>query len=330
MEETLKARAEKIIARRRAEAKDRLEARRREVFAAVPEIAEIEREFDAAGIKMVNCILDGSCDPETAVRRVMAENRLANDRKRRLLTENGYAPEYIDPLPLCSRCNDSGYDGSSLCGCVRAELNRELASEANLSDKMKEQTFETFRFDYYSDAVNPALGISNRDNMKSVYRMTKDFAENFEQTDKNLFFTGGCGLGKTFLSSAVANLLAEKGTDVLYVSANSLFPLLEDLHFNREVSEKNMYLLRHINDCELLILDDLGAEFVTPFTSAELFRIINSRLAAGKNMIISTNMSLGEVKQRYSERIYSRIAGSFDIVGFFGEDIRRIVKMEEK
>lgn len=325
---SLRSRANRIIERRKTLRRDELEARKSEIFSRFPRIAEIEKRLDETGVNLINCVLDGSCDPEEAVRKIMQENLLADEEKRNILTSNGYAPDYIENKPLCGKCGDTGYVDDHICCCVKSELNKELLSEANLSEKLSEQTFDAFRFDYYSDLPDQNLGFSPRENIKSVYRLCKSFAENFEASDENLFFTGGCGLGKTFLSSAIANYLIENGVDVLYVSSNSLFPILEDLHFNRDVSEKNQYLVRRVSDCELLVLDDLGAEFITPFTSAELFRIINNRLLSERKTIISTNMDLGELKKRYSERIYSRVAGSFEIVAFFGDDIRKKKKME--
>lgn len=319
-----------IIDNRRQELKSEIEARQEEIFAKFPRIKEIEERLDATGIKMMNCVLDGSCEPEEAVRRIMSENRAVCEEKRRILTENGYDPDYIEPRVLCEKCGDTGYVNGKVCSCIKAELNKNITSSANLSEKLSGQTFEGFHFDFYSDAPDANLGFSPRENIRSVYELCKDFAEGFDKTDKNLFFTGDCGLGKTYLSSAIANYLIANGTDVLYVSANSLFPILEDLHFNRQVSEETRYLVGHATDCDLLILDDLGAEFVTPFTSAELFRILNDRLLNNKKMIISTNMDLDELKRRYSDRISSRIIGSFEVVGFFGDDIRKKMKMEGK
>ncbi len=329
MGESIKSRANRLIEQRNILKKDELEQRRSEIFKKFPRIAEIERAFDETGIKMMNCVIDGSCTAEEAVLKIMTENKLANQEKKEILSSAGYPVDYIDNTPVCRICGDTGYVDGQLCGCIKAELNKELATEANLSQKLSSQTFAGFRMDYYSREVDPNLGISPRQNMEAVYKVCQRYAKNFENTDTNLFFFGGCGLGKTYLSSAIANYLIEKGVDVLYVSSNSLFPLLEDLHFNRSVSEKNQYLVEHIFDAELLILDDLGAEFVTPFTSAELFRIINNRLLNNKKMIISTNMGVDELARRYSERIYSRIVGSFDIVTFIGDDIRRKIKNNE-
>ena len=321
-------RVSEIIENRRQELQLEAQARRNEIFAKFPRIKEIEERLDATGIKMMNCVLSGSCEPEEAVRRIMSENRAVCEEKRRILTENGYDPDYIEPRSLCEKCGDTGYADGKICSCIKAELNKSMVSDANLSEKLSGQTFEGFRFNFYSDVPDANLGFSPRENIRSVYGLCKDFAENFDQTDKNLFFTGDCGLGKTYLSSAIANYLIANGTDVLYISANSLFPILEDLHFNRPVSEENRYIVGHATDCDLLILDDLGAEFVTPFTIAELFRILNDRLLNNKNMIISTNMDFDELKRRYSDRISSRIIGSFEVVGFFGDDIRKKMKME--
>ncbi len=326
---SLKAKASKIIERRKSVRKAEYEARKSEIFARLPRVGEIERRLDQTGINLINMVLDGSCEPDEAVNKIMLENRIANDEKRRLLSENGFSPDALDNKPLCAKCGDTGFFEGEICSCVRAELSRELLSEANLTGKQPEQTFDAFRFDYYSPVPDTNLGISPLENIRSVFALCKSYAENFETEKRNLFFTGGCGLGKTFLSSAIVNALVGKGVDVIYVSANSLFPILEDLHFNREVSEQNQYLVRRVFDSELLILDDLGAEFVTQFTSSELFRIINNRLLDERNTVISTNMDLGELRSKYSERIYSRIAGSFEIVAFFGEDIRRKKKMEE-
>ncbi len=323
---THNSRINAIIERRRAARADELDMRRKEIFKRFPRIEEIERRLDETGMQLINCVLDGSCNPEEAVRRIMAENAAVNAEKQKILINNGYSPDYIDDKPQCEKCGDLGRVNGAVCSCVRTELNRELMNEANLSEKLSAQTFDAFRFDYYSSVPDEKLGVSPRENIESVYRLCRSFAENFSSTDKNLFFTGDCGLGKTFLSSAIANYLIEAGTDVLYVSSNSLFPILEDLHFNRGVSEKNQDLVQHVFDCELLILDDLGAEFITPFTTAELFRIINNRLLSDKKTIISTNMDSNELKTKYSPRIYSRVAGSFEFIVFFGDDIRRKLK----
>ncbi len=314
--------ARRIIENRRELHRERFARRKDELFALYPRLREIEAGFDGTGMALVRRVAEGDCDSETAVREIMEENRRAAAERAKILTSAGYPADYLDDKPDCPLCGDTGRRGGELCSCVRSQLDRELSTQANLSEKLTSQTFEGFRLDCYSDEPDPGLGISPRENMRSIYNICRSFADNFATADENLFFTGGCGLGKTYLSSAIANALIAKGEDVLYVSANSLFPILEDLHFNRDVSEKNRYLVEKVFGSALLILDDLGAEFVTPFTSAELFRIVNNRLLEGKRTIISTNLSIDETERRYSPRLYSRLTGGYTILKFFGEDIR--------
>ena len=73
----------------------------------------------------------------------------------------------------------------------------------------------------------------------------------------------------------------------------------------------------------LLIIDDLGTENLTSAKSEELFTIINSRLITpNTKTIISTNLSLNDLSATYDHRIISRLMGNFNIVRFYGEDIR--------
>lgn len=330
MAETIYEKASKIIAERKNKRKWELEKRKGEVFSKIPRLRDIEAELDRYGIRMLNLIAGGECDANQAVSGIMAENKEFIKERERLLTSNGFAPDYLDIKPFCPVCEDSGFNGGEICKCLRKEILECALSEANMSKALSGQTFENFNLSYYSDEYVSEYGCSPRENMRAILKECIAYTENFEKTDENLLFCGGCGLGKTFLSSAIANKLIEKGKDVLYISCNALFPILEDMHFGREVVERAEYIVKKINECELLILDDLGSEFVTQFTSSELFRIINNRLLSGGKMIISTNLNRSMLKKTYNERIASRITGSFSMLEFLGEDIRKIKKLEGK
>ncbi len=328
--ETIYDKASKIIQERKEKRENELRRRRREVFQSIPRVMEIENELDRYGIRMLNLIVSGECDELKAVSGIMAQNKEFLKERERLLRENGYAPDFLELPPVCSVCSDTGYDGSNICSCLKREIADIAMREANLSPKMASETFQNFKLTYYSDEYVPEYGCSPRENMRAILEECMAFAKNFDSSEENLLLCGSCGLGKTFLSSAIANSLIEKGKDVLYVSCNALFPILEDMHFGRDVSEASAYIVRKLGDCELLILDDLGSEFVTQFTSAELFRIINTRLISGRKMIISTNLNREMLKKTYNERIASRITGYFSILEFLGDDIRSIKKYEGK
>ena len=319
-----------IIDGRKAKRMSAIARREHEVFAKVPRIKEIEQELDRFGIRMLNLIANGKCDSEKATSNIIAENKAYLKERDRLLAEAGFATDYLDVPPYCSKCEDSGFVDGKICSCLQSELTQIALREANLSENLAGHTFENFKLSYYSDEYVEEYGCSPRENMRAILEDCKSFIENFDKSDENLLFCGSCGLGKTFLSSAIANELIKRGRDVLYISSNALFPILEDMHFGRNVDAGAQYIINKIIDCELLILDDLGSEFVTQFTCAELFRIINTRLNSDKKMIISTNLNRNMLQNTYNERIASRITGGFSMLEFLGEDIRRIKKLEGK
>ena len=319
-----------IIDERKENRRRENERRRREVFSIAPKIEEIEQQLDRYGIRMLNLIASGECDSEKATSSIIAENKAFIKERDRILCEAGFEKDYLDVPPYCTKCEDSGFIEGKLCSCLQSEITQIALREANLSENLAGHTFENFRISYYSDEYVEEYGCSPRENMQAIVTECRAFVENFDTTKENLLFCGSCGLGKTFLSSAIANELIKEGRDVLYISSNALFPILEDMHFGRQVEDSAQYIVKKLGECELLILDDLGSEFVTQFTCAELFRIINTRLNSGKKMIISTNLNRNMLQNTYNERIASRITGGFSMLEFLGEDIRRIKKLEGK
>lgn len=320
--------AMEVIDARRRRRSEIINSRRQEIYSAIPEIGAIERRLGETGMSLLNAVCADHLSPDDAVAAIMAENRSLNAKVSQLLRESGYNSDYLDPPYVCPLCSDTGYDqDGKLCRCLKTELTDRALEDANLTKHMAGQTFDSFDLSYYDDSVTDSSGISARDNAESILSVAYSFAEHFDTTDKNLLFYGPSGLGKTFLSSAIAADLIKKGYDVLYISANSLFPMLENIHFGRG-DEKSAYISEKVLSADLLILDDLGAEFITQFTASELFRVMNMRLLSGKKMVFSTNLSLGQIVESYSERIVSRLIGSFETLRFFGEDIRKKKKYE--
>lgn len=317
-----------VIDKRREDRQNLINARKSEIYSRIPRIADIENRLSSTGMMLLKNVAENDVTPQEAVSRMMAENREYTDEIRRLLVENGYSPDYLNPPYYCRVCSDTGYDPyGKLCSCLRAEITSRALKEANLTKHMAGQTFDKFDLSYYDNDIKNSAGIGARENASSILRVARDFTDKFDYIDTNLLFYGPSGLGKTFLSSAIATELLKKGKDVLYISANSLFPALENLHFGRG-DDQGTYIASRALESDLLILDDLGAEFITQFTASELFRIMNQRLLTGKKMVFSTNLTLPEIENSYSERIVSRIIGNFETLRFFGEDIRKKKKYE--
>ena len=167
--------------------------------------------------------------------------------------------------------------------------------------------------DYYSnDLTNEATGMTARETAAKALQQTRDFVRDFDHTFQNLFLYGDTGVGKTFLSCCVARELLDTTHSVIYYSAFDLFDALAEKTFsNSEESQgKNDYIL----DCDLLIIDDLGTELTNRFVASQFFLCINERILRKKSTIISTNLSLGNFMERYSERVFSRVSSNYTMI----------------
>ena len=88
------------------------------------------------------------------------------------------------------------------------------------------------------------------------------------------------------------------------------------------VKKKPSWDYEHIYNCDLLIIDDLGTEMSNRFTVSQLFVCLNERILRQKSTLISTNLALEDLKNIYSERIFSRITSSYTVLRLTGDDIR--------
>jgi DNA replication protein DnaC len=206
-----------------------------------------------------------------------------------------------------------------MCSCLRDLCRQQQEKEvALLADD--HQHFGAFRLDYYSDRPDPKTGISPRAIMSRGFDICREYAQMFSTASGNLLFNGGTGLGKTFLSACIAREVAAKGYSVAYETASHLFAKMEKHRFHP--SEETAQEMKRINECDLLIIDDLGTELPGQFVTAAFYTLLNDRLLAGKPMVVSTNLTIDEVAQRYSPQIRSRLEGSFKLLPFVGQDIR--------
>ena len=214
-----------------------------------------------------------------------------------------------------------------MCDCLKALCTQEQIQELSKLLNLGEQSFDTFRLDYYSDATWPGRGISPRANMDLVYEVCLNYAQKFGRFHlKNLFLTGAPGLGKTFLSACIARSVSEQGFSVVYDTAGNIFAQFENRKFQRDaegVQAARDETRRYVS-CDLLILDDLGSELTTPFVKSALYELINTRLVGEKNTVISSNLTMEEAGKRYSPQIASRLMGEYYILKFFGDDIRQL------
>lgn len=282
----------------------------------VPRLRQIDLELRRSMALAAQAVFTQGGDARAAMEQVKEAN-LALQAERQLLVDASFPKGYLDESPICPHCGGSGYVGSTMCGCLRELCRQEQQKELSVL-ACGEGSFDTFRLDYYPDRVDPQLGVSPRAVMQKNLQLCRRYAEHFGSG--NLLFVGGTGLGKTFLSACIAREVASQGHSVAYETAAHLFSKLERNRFNPD--EESRAAVRKLETCDLLIIDDLGTELPGNFVTAALYNLLNDRLLAGKPMVISTNLTVEELKNRYSPQIASRLQGSFQRLVFVGEDIR--------
>lgn len=307
------------------------EARRNEIYKAIPEFKALEDEIAHASIEAAKrSIFTNVPEPDG----IQAKNSELSARKASLLRTHGYPEDYLQERYVCSDCCDTGYINNQKCHCFRQAIVDVIYEQSNLQRIVKTESFENFSFDYYSDEyTDETTNLTPRANMHQVVAQVRDFIDNFDKKHNNLLLYGNTGVGKTFLSNCVAAELLKKGTTVIYFTAFELFDLLEHYKFDRtgnrynedfdDISERFSFIL----DCDLLIIDDLGTEMNNTFVTSQLYLCINERLLRQKSTLISTNLSFDQLKNNYSERIFSRIASSYNFLKIYGDDIRILKKL---
>lgn len=296
-----------------------------------PRLQEIDKEISLLGIKSSRAALNSDpSEKENLKAELEIKINLLKREKETILNSMNIT---LSPKYECDKCKDTGYiltsSGSEMCSCMKQELLNESYNKSNLY-RLKNDSFASFNLDLFSDAANVQKyreNISPRENMQKIREISNTFVENFESPEqKNLLFTGTPGIGKTFLSSCIANEILQKGYTVLYQTSPILFDSIFDHKYNtKSASTKELY--DNLFNVNLLIIDDLGTENLTAAKLTELFTILNTRLLNPKTKtIISSNLDLEDIKRIYDERILSRIIGNYYICKFFGDDIRLRLK----
>ncbi|MDR3314843.1 MAG: ATP-binding protein [Oscillospiraceae bacterium] len=307
------------LRRERAEAGQR--QRREAALRRIPALETLEQQIAQSGSAIVNAL--GRGEEAVAYMRLLAQQNLAAQAEReRLLQAAGLPANHLEPRYTCPVCCDSGYVMGQRCACFKELLRQQAYRELCMDAPLESSTFNSFVLEYYSPQAEPASNCAPRDHMAQVLAFCEQYAEAFDRCAGNLLFQGATGLGKTHLSLAIAQRVIENGYGVIYGSAQNLFHRLEREHFARfgeNTGEAEQALL----ECDLLILDDLGAEFSTTFTVSALYNIINTRINRALPTIINTNLTAKQREEIYSQRVTSRIIGHYTTLRFLGSDVRQ-------
>ncbi len=324
-------RAKLEIRKRRDDAELTARQHKNEMSFKYPEFQFIEKELSKTGFETVNAFALPKGESDKLLERIREKNHKLREDRINLLKELGLPSNYLDVNYTCTKCNDTGtiedYDeenrvsyGTSYCECYMDLLKKYSAEKMSTMTPLELSNFEDFDLDYYPKKSEN--GKSPYEHMRDVYSRCISYAQNFDKDSVSLYFCGRTGLGKTHLSLAIANEAIKKGYNVVYGSVINFLNKLEREKFGRTESYETEDILI---GADLLILDDLGAEFSSAVAMSSLYNIINSRIARGVPTIISSNLSFDELKTRYPESIVSRIIGTFVAVVFMGDDIRQLM-----
>ena len=313
----------------RKEREDRQADLRRRLFSQCPELGDIDRQLKGAILDIISSSLRKGSDPGPALQVIRDKNMDLQQRQTQLLQDLGYPPDALEDVPNCKKCGDSGWVGARMCDCLQALCAQEQVKELSKLLDLGEQSFDSFSLDWYSPLPWPGESLSPRENMEFLCELCMNYAQKFGKFYfQNLFLTGNPGLGKTFLSACIARTVAENGFSVVYDTAVNLFAQFEEQKFgkNYEEGKAAQTETRRYLSCDLLILDDLGSELTTPFVQSALYSLVNTRLVQNKATIISSNLSMGGVRERYNGQTASRLEGEYRVLRFYGDDIRLLRK----
>lgn len=206
----------------------------------------------------------------------------------------------------CPLCQDTGKQGTKDCQCLRQKIAETFYREQNLLDEDL-PSLEELNLNYYEDEQQRE---SISETLSSLKKLTQSFEEH---PGYSLIFYGKPGVGKTFISNALAKSLTKKGYFVFYQSSPDL--LTNDF-------KKRDALEAFLLSCDLLIIDDLGKEHLTEKNRADFFSIIDKRIKSKKSFLISTNESPLDLQRRYGDAVFSRLRSVSGLYEFIGPSLR--------
>ena len=292
-----------------------LEERTAYVYQNVEGYQELDESIASVSVSQGKKLLLGDDNALIELKNMIAE---FSSMKKQLLISAGLPEDYLKPVYTCPDCKDTGYIDHAKCHCFKQIEITMLYEQSGIREMLEENNFSTLSYEYYEG--------EDLQRFKNTVVTCKNFINNFNSDYHNLFFYGTVGTGKSFLSGCVAKELIESGHSVIYFSAAGLFDVLSRMKFDYKNTEELHNAYEDLFQCDLLIIDDLGTEYTNNFVNSQFFSLINDRHLRQKAVIISTNLSLADFRDRYSDRIFSRITSSYEICKITGPDIRMYKK----
>lgn len=292
-----------------------LEQRKAEVYARIDGYQALQDAVSSCSIACGKKLLEGD---ESALADLHQTLQSLTDSKKSLLLSNGYPADYLEPIYDCPDCQDTGYHNGEKCHCFRQQMVSYLYEQSGIRQMLSENNFSTLSDSFYKG--------EDLERFHSAVAACHDFIDHFPKDCPNLFLYGTVGTGKSFLSGCIAKELLDRGFSVIYFSAVQLFDTLSEYSFDYKNKDSLYNPYEDLYNCDLVIIDDLGTEIANNFVTSKLFNCLNERQLRKKSTIISSNLSLEELKELYSDRIFSRVTANYVFRKLTGPDVRMCKK----
>ena len=251
--------------------------------------------------------------------------------------------EYIDPedgLIHCSVCCERRqtvvkrfrHPGYFIPRCpCSCQIEEERQRKEKQAQRERMERIKRRRAHGLRDKSLHAYTFDHDNGSNPVMEKSRAYVHNWKEAYRNntgLLLFGDVGTGKSFFAGCIANALLDQDVPVLITSFPTILNQLTGVY-----PEERVDFINSLNDYDLLIIDDLGVERSTEFAMEQMFEVIDKRYRSGKPMIITTNLTLEQLRNPPDlahARIYERILERCAPILFSGENFRKQKSEENK
>ncbi len=302
------------VLKRRQRAETQALTRYEALFKEHPHLAELNRKHSATGAEAARLSAGGNTE-ESAKK--LLEMRQVQKEYEGALALLGLTPNDLKPQWTCKVCCDTGRTHGRICECIHKNVRDMMRENVNEFGPLQRCRFDNFDVNRYPQHMD-GLSVSPKELMRHNLENCRIYAQEFDLSSESLYLYGDAGLGKTHLALSIAHFVLERGHDVLYVSAQKAFARLD----KERRSWTDTGYFNSLLKADLLVLDDLGTEYLDAYTRSLLYELLNTRMHRRPTVYTTNIGSQAQLQQRYTEKISSRLLGECHCLHFVGQDLR--------